>query len=152
MRQIAGVLVMFAVMGMSGQVRAEEYGTDGRDIAAGTALLGGWAAAVSVLPGSVVAEYGAIAPVLFGMVAGPIREWQTAPEKRGLFRYNGQALAENAKWEPDPETGGRWKRLKGYVGQENVLLTEKAAGEATLIAQDGKKWKRTSPTGFMTRK
>lgn len=141
MKKIAIALVM--VMGMSGQVMAEDYGTDQRDIAVSTSLLAGWATAVSVLPGSVVAEYGAIAPFLFGLVAGPIREWQTDPAKRGLFAYNGQAdslVSENRKWESDP-SNKRWKRLKGYASNENEVARLAQMAQADLEASDAKKYR-----------
>lgn len=136
-------IALLVVMGMSVPVYAEDYGTDQRDIAVSTSLLAGWATAVSVLPGSVVAEYGAITPVLFGMIAGPIREWQTNPAKRGLFAYNGQAdslVSENRKWEIDP-SNKRWKRLKGYGSNENEVARLAKMAQADLDAQDAKKYR-----------
>ena len=141
MKKIAIALML--VIGMSVPAYANEYGTDERDVVAGTVIAAAWAFGASASINSLVSQTTPASYVLFGMIAGPIREIQTNPAKRGLYAYNGQAASigkEDRKWEKIPGSK-RWKGLKGYATNENEVARLQQVAQADLDALDAKKYR-----------
>ena len=104
-----------------------------------TTSLGGWGAVVASATGGLLESidfYSGVAWIPAGIVVGTIREIQTNPRKRGLYRYNRQdgVVSEDRKWELDPALP-QMKRLKGYVKEEARI-------EPVIDTRYPLKWKR----------
>ena len=146
MRRFVAFALVLSLVGLGSPAHAEEVKVS--EVAGAGSVIVGAVVLPAITRGAVHAAIAGgtasgIGLVALAMIVGITRQYQTAPEKRGLMRYvPGIDFPGASKWENVP--GTRMKGLRGYA----IGTPIKARVE---IRDVKKKWSRTPGSRWMSK-